>query len=107
MGEFYGTVIFRVLNVDENSRKEMEKMDKIEGFQIAAEVTVNMFGTEINVESQVLEAVEKSAPAGVYSPPKDYTKGNLGVDLGLKKKPPEKKSPAMKKNPSKKTINLT
>ena len=101
MGEFYGNFVMKLLNVDENSKKELEKMDKIEGFQIAAEVTVNMFGSEINVESQVLEVTEKPAPAGIYSVPKDYTKGNLNVDLGLQKKPPEKKSPNPKKNPNK------
>lgn len=106
MGEFYGKFVFRVLNVDESSKKELEKMDKIEGFQIAAEVTVNMFGSEMKVESQVLEVTEKAAPAGIYSPPKDYTKGNLGVDLGLHKKPPEKKSLAPKKNPDKKSTDL-
>jgi hypothetical protein len=107
MGEFYGRILFRVLNVDENSRKEIEKMDKIEGFQIAAEVTVNMFGSEINVESQVLEVTEKPAPAGIYSPPKDYTKGNLNVDLGLQKKPPEKKAATTKKDPDKKTTDTS
>jgi len=107
MGEFYGKFVMELLNVDENSRKELEKMDKIEGFQIAAEVTVNMFGSEIKVESQVLEVVEKPAPPGIYSVPKGYTKGNLGVDIGLQKKPPEKKSPTPKKNPNKKTTNLT
>jgi len=106
MSEFYGKVLFRVLNVDENSKKELEKLDKIEEFQIASEVTVNMFGSEINVESQVLEVVEKPAPPGIYSAPKGYTKGNLGVDLGCEKKIPEKKPPAMKKNPTKKTTDL-
>jgi hypothetical protein len=101
MGEFYGNFVMKLLNVDENSRKELEKMDKIEGFQIAAEVTVNMFGSEINVESQVLEVTEKPAPAGIYSPPKGYKKGSLGVDLGYEKKPP-----AMKKKPDKKTTNV-
>jgi hypothetical protein len=106
MGEFYGKFVMELLNVDENSKKELEKMDKIEGFQIAAEVTVNMFGSEINVESQVLEVVEKPAPPGIYSAPKGYTKGNLGVDLGYEKKSPEKKPPLPKKNPSKKTTGL-
>ena len=107
MGEFYGKFVMELLNVDENSKKELEKMDKIEGFQIAAEITVNMFGSEIKLESQVLEVVEKPAPAGIYSVPKGYTKGNLGVDMGLQKKPPEKKSPTSKKNPDTKTTNLT
>jgi hypothetical protein len=101
MGEFYGNFVMKLLNVDEDSRKELEKMDKIEGFQISAEVAVNMFGSEINVESQVLEVVEKPAPAGIYSPPRGYTKGNLGVDLGMKKKPP-----LPKKNRVKKTTDL-
>ena len=107
MGEFYGKFVMELLNVDENSRKELEKMDKIEGFQIAAEVTVNMFGSEINVESQVLEVVEKPAPPGIYSAPKGYTKGDLSVDMGLQKKPPEKKSPAPETTPNKKTTDLT
>lgn len=106
MGEFYGKFVMELLNVDENSRKELEKMDKIEGFQIAAEVTLIMFGSEIKVESQVLEVVQKPAPPGIYSVPKGYTKGNLGVDMGLQKKPPEKKSPAPEKIPNKKTTDL-
>ena len=102
--EFYDRFVLRVLNVDEDSKKELEKLDKAEGFQVASEVSVNMFGSEIKVESQVLEVTEKPAPAGIYSVPKDYTKGNLNVDLGLQKKPPEKKSPNPKKNPNKKQL---
>jgi hypothetical protein len=105
INEFYERFVFRVLNVDENSKKEIKKMDKIEGFHVASEVIVNMFGSEIKVESQVLEVTEKPAPAGIYSPPKDYTKGNLNVDLGLQKKLPEKKSPTPKKNPDKKATD--
>jgi hypothetical protein len=104
--EFYERVVFRIVNVDEDSKKELEKMNRIEGFQVASEVIVNMFGSEIKVESQVLEVVEEPAPAGIYSVPNDYTKGNLNVDLGLQKKSPEKKSPTPEKNPDKKTTDL-
>jgi len=97
--EFYERFVFRVLNVDEDSKKELKKMDKIEGLHVASEVIINMFGSEIRVESQVLEVVEKPAPPGIYSVPKDYTKGTLGVDLGIKKK-----SPAPKKNPNKEQL---
>ncbi|NIM57320.1 MAG: hypothetical protein GTO16_00040 [Candidatus Aminicenantes bacterium] len=107
ISEFYEKFVFRVLNVDENSKKELEKMDKIEGFHVASEVTVNMFGSEINVESQVLELEEKPAPPGIYSVPKDYTKGDLGVNMGLQKKSPEKKSDTIKKDPDKKTTDTT
>lgn len=107
ISEFYERFVFRVLNVDENSKKELKKMDKIEGFQVASEVTVNMFGSEIKVESQVLQLQEKPAPPGIYSVPKEYTKGQLNVDLGLQKKSPEKKSPTPKKDPDKKTTDTT
>lgn len=106
INEFYERFVFRVLNVDEDSKKEIKKMDKIEGFQVASEVIVNMFGSEIKVESQALEVTEKPAPPGTYSVPKDYTKGNLNVDLGLQKKPPDKKSPTPKKNPDKSTVEF-
>jgi len=104
ISDFYDRFVFRVLNVDENSKKELEKMNKIEGFHVANEVTVNMFGSEINVESQVLGLEEKPAPPGIYSVPKDYMKGVLNVDLGLQKKSPEKKSPTPTKNPDKKQL---
>ena len=52
-------------------------MDTVEGFQVAAEITVNIFGSEINVESQCLEVTEKPAPPGTYSVPKDYTKKTI------------------------------
>jgi hypothetical protein len=106
ISEFYERVVFRVVNVDEDSKKELEKMDRIEGFQVASEVIVSMFGSEIKVESQVLEVVEKPALAGIYSVSNDYTKGNLNVDLGLQKKPPEKKSSTPTKNTNNKTAGL-
>jgi hypothetical protein len=77
MEEFFVKYILGMLNIDENSKKEMEKMDTVEGFQVAAEVTINIFGTEINVESQCLEVTEKPAPPGTYSVPKGYTKKTL------------------------------
>jgi hypothetical protein len=77
MEEFFVKYILGMLNIDENSKKEMEKMDTVEGFQVAAEVTINIFGTEINVESQCLEVTEKPAPPGTYSVPKDYNKKTL------------------------------
>jgi len=39
MSEFFGRFIYEILNVDENSKKEFEKLDKFDGgFQVAAEV---------------------------------------------------------------------
>jgi len=77
--EFFVKYILGMINIDEESKKEMAKMETIDGFQIAAEVTVNIFGSEINVEAQCLEVTEKPAPAGTYSPPKGYKKKTIGM----------------------------
>lgn len=74
MDEFFERFIIGILNVDENSKKELEKLDTVDGFQVAAEVTVSMFGSEIMVELQCLEVAEKPAPAGIYSVPQGYVK---------------------------------
>lgn len=81
--EFFVNYILGIVNIDENSRREMEKMETVEGFQVAAEITVTIFGTEINIEMQVLEVAEKPAPAGAYSVPKGYTKKTFNFALGI------------------------
>lgn len=47
---------------------------KIKGYQIASETNGEMMGAKINSTTEVLEMVEKPAPAGVYAPPAGYTK---------------------------------
>jgi hypothetical protein len=47
---------------------------KIKGYQIASETTGEMMGAKINSTQEVLEMVERAAPAGVYAPPAGYTK---------------------------------
>ncbi len=79
MEEFFVRYILGMLQIDENSRKKLAKLDKVEGFQVATEVVVDIFGTEIEVESQCLEVTEKPAPPGTYSVPKDYTKKTLNI----------------------------
>jgi uncharacterized protein YjaG (DUF416 family) len=77
MGEVFIRSILGMLNIDEASQKEMDKMEKVDGFQIAADVTIEIFGARINVESQTLEVTEKPAPKGIYSIPSGYTKKDL------------------------------
>ena len=81
--EFIGQFVTEILNVDKDTQKEFEKLDKIEGFPVVSEVIVEMFGSEIIDESQVLEVTEKKAPPGIYSPPKGFTKKSF--DSILKK----------------------
>jgi len=47
---------------------------KINGYQIASEMTMDMMGTQIKVTSQVEEITQKPAPAGIYSVPAGFTK---------------------------------
>ena len=77
MDEFFVRYILGMVNIDENSKKELEKLDTIDGFQVASEVIISIFGSEINVESQSLEVTEKPAPPGIYSVPRDYTKKTI------------------------------
>lgn len=81
--EFFDRYILRMVNIDEDSKKEMEKLEKFDGFQIATEATVSMFGSEIKIVSQCLEVVEKPPPPDIYSVPRDYTKKTLNFTLGL------------------------
>jgi hypothetical protein len=79
MDEFYPKYIFGMIKIDENSQEELEKLDTVDGFQVAAEATISIFGTEINMETQCLEVTEKPAPPGTYSTPKDYKKKSIGI----------------------------
>lgn len=77
MGGLFMASVIGALNIDEESRKEMEKLNNLGGFQIAADVTIEIFGSKIEIESQTLEVTEKPAPPGIYSAPKDYTKKDV------------------------------
>jgi hypothetical protein len=81
MDEFFLKYIVGMLNIDENSKKELNKLDTVDGFQVAAEVTVNIFGSEINVESQCLEVAEKPAPPGTYTVPSGYQKKSINPPI--------------------------
>ena len=77
--EFFVKHILGIINIDEDSLKEMEKMETVKGFQVANEVTVSIFGTEINVESQSMEIAEKPAPPGTYSVPRGYKRKAINI----------------------------
>jgi hypothetical protein len=77
MGEFFMENLLGMLSMDEASQKELAKLESVGGFQIAADVTIEIFGSKIEIESQSLEVTEKPAPPGIYSVPKEYTKQDL------------------------------
>lgn len=59
------------MGLDESAIKEFKKLD---GFQVAMEMSMNMMGQDIKTTSQVVEISKKPAPAGIYSVPPGYTK---------------------------------
>jgi hypothetical protein len=77
--EFFVKYILGMVNIDENSKKTMEKMGESKGFEVATEITVSIFGSDINIESQALEVTEKPAPPGTYSVPAGYTKKPIPI----------------------------
>ena len=48
--------------------------NKINGFQIASEMTMNMMGSDMKVTTQVTEITKKDPPAGIYSVPAGFSK---------------------------------
>ena len=75
--ELFERYILGMINIDEDSKRDLAKMEAFDGFQIATEITVNIFGSEINIESQCLEVTEKVSPPGIYSVPLEYTKKTI------------------------------
>lgn len=69
------------MGLDESALNEFKKL---EGFQVAMEMSMNLMGQEIKSTSQVLEISKKSAPAGTYSVPQGYTKQDkLNMKMGM------------------------
>jgi hypothetical protein len=54
--------------------KSLAEFAKIKGYQIATETTGDMMGAKIHTTTEVVEMVQKPAPAGTYEPPAGYTK---------------------------------
>jgi len=82
LSEFFKNLILGIVTVDDASVKEFEKLDKVKGFEVANEVTVSLFGSEIKADTQCLEVAEKPAPKGIYSVPEGFTE--MKIDLGKK-----------------------
>lgn len=59
------------LRLDSGSMKEFEK---IQGFQVATELTADIMGTKMHRTTEAVEIAQKEAPAGIYAPPAGYTK---------------------------------
>jgi hypothetical protein len=50
------------------------EFNKINGYQIASEMTMNMMGSDMKVTTTVTEITKKEPPAGLYSVPAGFAK---------------------------------
>jgi hypothetical protein len=77
LGNFFKNFFLDIPTVDEASLREIEELDTIKGMQVGGEVVISIFGNDITIETQCLEAAEKTAPAGTYSVPEGYQKKEI------------------------------
>lgn len=52
--------------------ESMKEFAKIRGFQVATELTATVMGAQMRTTTEVVEIVEKPAPAGTFEPPAGY-----------------------------------
>lgn len=52
----------------------LAEFNKIQGFQVASEMSMDMMGSKMKVTSEVVEITKKPAPAGLYAVPAGFTK---------------------------------
>jgi len=71
MAKMLPAVMQSQMGLDAASLKEFSK---IKGFQIATETTGDMMGAKMLSTTEVVEIVQKAAPAGTFEPPAGYTK---------------------------------
>jgi hypothetical protein len=81
MGDFLKDFFTRIIKIDDNSQKELERLSKITGICMAKEVVVGFMGTEIQIETRCIEAAEKNAPEGIYEVPEDFAEKTIPGNL--------------------------
>jgi hypothetical protein len=54
--------------------ESVKEFAKIKGFQVATELNADVMGARMHTTTEVIEIVEKPAPAGTFEPPAGYTK---------------------------------
>jgi hypothetical protein len=54
--------------------ESVKEFAKIQGFQIATELTAEIMGARMHTTTETIEIIERAAPAGTFEPPAGYTK---------------------------------
>jgi hypothetical protein len=74
--ELYTTLRLSMMPKSPGLDKMLEEMKKIKGLTVLSTDTTAMMGTQVTSTQELLEASEKSAPAGTYKVPEGYKKKN-------------------------------
>jgi hypothetical protein len=61
------------------------EMNKVDGFQVATELTADMMGTRIHSTSELIEISAKPAPPGTFAPPAGFTRKDKLAATDLQK----------------------
>ena len=54
--------------------ESLKEFAKIQGFNVASELTADIMGARLHTTTEVTDILEKDAPAGTFAPPAGYTK---------------------------------
>jgi hypothetical protein len=54
--------------------ESVKEFAKIKGYQVATELNAEIMGARMRTTTEVIEIIEKAAPAGTFEPPAGYTK---------------------------------
>jgi hypothetical protein len=69
--KMYGNVLKAQMRLDD---KAVQEMQKVKGFWIATDTTMEMMGQKMHTSMEVVEISQKTPPPGTYSVPAGYTK---------------------------------
>ncbi len=71
LAKMYGNVLKAQMRLDD---KAVQEMQKVKGFWIATDTSMEMMGQKMHTSTEVVEISQKTAPAGIYSVPAGFKK---------------------------------
>jgi len=72
--ELYTTLSFSLMPKTSGLEEMLEEMKKIKGLAVLSTGTTSVMGTDVKTTQELLEVLERSAPAGTYEAPEGYKK---------------------------------
>jgi hypothetical protein len=79
--DLYQALANAMMSQMQGFQEMIKEIKKIKGLPVLTTTTVNMMGAEVKSSTELIEAKEASAPAGIFEVPGDYKKGK-GFGMG-------------------------